>query len=179
MRAVMLEVDERLIAERQRLGLDKRDEMWEGVLHMVPPASRRHQKIETKLLLALSSSADRSGWEIQPETGVFGADDDYKVPDIVVFDEAAASDRGVDGSPKLVIEIRSSGDETMEKIPWYLAHGAGAVLVVDRDSLALELHTPDARTQPDPDGTLFIPGLAVRLRTDGTTLYLDGAPIGL
>lgn len=33
----MLEVPEGLLAERARLGHDRFDEMWEGVLHMVPP----------------------------------------------------------------------------------------------------------------------------------------------
>ncbi|MBA3983821.1 MAG: hypothetical protein H0X61_09880 [Acidimicrobiia bacterium] len=36
MRAVMLDVPVALLAERQRLGHDLFDEMWEGELHMVP-----------------------------------------------------------------------------------------------------------------------------------------------
>ena len=41
MRAVMLDVPESLLDERRRLGLDVFDEVWEGVLHMVPPPSDR------------------------------------------------------------------------------------------------------------------------------------------
>jgi hypothetical protein len=41
MRAVVLEMDERALNERERLGLDRRDEMREGVLHLVPPPSER------------------------------------------------------------------------------------------------------------------------------------------
>jgi hypothetical protein len=33
----MLEVPQAMLDERQRLGLDGRDEMWDGELHMVPP----------------------------------------------------------------------------------------------------------------------------------------------
>ena len=177
MRAVMLEVDERLIAERHRLGLDKRDEMWEGVLHMVPPASRRHQTIEFRLAKALDESVRARGLQILAGTGAFAADDDYKVPDIVVFDEEAASERGVDGAPKLVIEIRSPGDETMDKVPWYLAQGAGAVLVVDRDSLELTLVT--ASGQVGPGVEVVLPGLDVTLRSDGSTLFVDGEALDL
>ena len=36
MRAVLLEVPEAMLDERRRLGHDGRDEMWDGVLHMVP-----------------------------------------------------------------------------------------------------------------------------------------------
>jgi hypothetical protein len=38
----MLDVPAALLAERQRLGLDLFDEMWEGELHMVPPPSAEH-----------------------------------------------------------------------------------------------------------------------------------------
>jgi len=34
-RVVFLEAPEQLLAERRRLGLDGRDEMWEGELHRV------------------------------------------------------------------------------------------------------------------------------------------------
>jgi hypothetical protein len=35
----MLDVPGSLLDERRRLGLDVVDEVWEGVLHMVPPPS--------------------------------------------------------------------------------------------------------------------------------------------
>lgn len=36
-----MEVPEAMLAERRRLGLDRRDEMWNRVLHMVPPPGGR------------------------------------------------------------------------------------------------------------------------------------------
>ncbi|MGI9120683.1 MAG: hypothetical protein ACR2G7_11290 [Acidimicrobiales bacterium] len=42
MRAVLLEAPQSLLEERRRLGLDIFDEMWEGVLHMVPPPGGPH-----------------------------------------------------------------------------------------------------------------------------------------
>ena len=139
MRAVLLEVDEKMLAERQRLGHDKWDEMWEGVLHMVPSASERHQSLKAELVVALRPAARRHGWKVTTDTGVFASDDDYRVPDLVVYAKEAASQRGVEGAPELVIEVRSPHDETYEKVPWYQARGAKAVLVIDRDTLALQL----------------------------------------
>jgi len=105
MRAVVLHMDERSLAERHRLGLDKRDEMWKGVLHVVPPASERHQSIEHELQVSLRPAARRRGLRTRAEVGVFAAADDYRVPDVVLYSEEARSERGVDGAPALVIEV--------------------------------------------------------------------------
>lgn len=181
MRAVVLEVDQRMLAERARLGIDKKDEMWEGVLHMVPPASERHQALEAELVVALRPAARRHGWRVRTDTGVFASDSDYRVPDVVVFSPEAASERGVDGAPEVVIEIRSPGDESYEKVPWYLGRGARAVLIVDRDSLALDLRTADGKAEPAEDGSLVLGplGVSIALAPSGTTLVLDGAELEL
>lgn len=179
MRALILDVDERMIAERRRLGLDGRDEMWKGVLHVVPPPKWRHQRLESELLLALAHSVKRRGWIINPESGVFVGTDDYRVPDLVVVDRTAVCDRGVDGKPKLVIEIRSPGDETDDKVPWYLARGAAAVLVVDRDSLALELYTAEGRRQAGHAEALDVEVLGITVAHEGETLRVDGVLLDL
>jgi len=179
MRAVVLEVDERMIAERHRLGQDKRDEMWKGVLHMVPPASRRHQKLETALWAVLIPAAKAHGLDLQVETGVFAAADDYRVPDLVAFDETAASERGVDGAPVLVIEIRSPRDESDEKLPWYVERGTKEVLIVDRDSLALDLWRAGRRVAANEDGSLVLETLGVTIMPAGDTLLVDGAALDL
>lgn len=180
MRAVVLDMDERSITERHRLGLDKRDEMWKGVLHVVPPASRRHQSIESSLLTALWTAARQRRLRIQVETGVFASDDDYRVPDLVVLAENAGSDRGVDGAPTLVVEIRSPGDETDDKVLWYMQRGAQEVLVVDRDSLALALFGVDGPVPAEPDGTVVLRSLgAVRVGPGHDTLVVDGTPLDL
>jgi Uma2 family endonuclease len=179
MRAVLLEVDERMLAERQRLGHDKWDEMWEGVLHMVPPASQRHQKLEVELAVALRPSARRHGWSVTTDTGVFASDDDYRVPDLVVYSGEAASQRGVDGAPELVIEVRSPYDETYEKVPWYLACGAKAVLVIDRDTLSLQLYVAEGVVEPGADGSIVLEPLGVSVTGSGGTLVVDGQELEL
>src|SRR5947209_14189297 len=139
MRAVMLEVPEHLLEERRRLGHDRRDEMWEGVLHMAPQPLTRHQIIETRLLVALVPPADARGVVaigepnlLRPGTGWA----DYRVPDLVVARPENVSVRGVEGRAELVVEIRSPGDESYEKLPFYAGVGCRGVLSVARDALA-------------------------------------------
>src|SRR5262245_45866015 len=122
-RAVMLEVDPKLLAERARLGLDIRDEMWDGELHIVPQASGPHQRFGTRLAVVLLPLAEARGLEMSYETGLYRLENDYRVPDLMIYRSGHASDRGAEGA-ELVIEIRSPGDETMIKLPWYLAQGS-------------------------------------------------------
>ena len=147
MRAVFLEVDPKLIADRARLGLDKQDEMWDGELHVVPPANGPHQRFGTQLLLELAPLADARGLEITYETGFFRHEKDYRVADLAVHRRSQSSNRGIECA-ELVVEIRSPGDETMVKLPWYLAQGCREVLIVDRDTLDVELYGPAGRIDP-------------------------------
>jgi Uma2 family endonuclease len=175
MRAVILEVDERMLAERRRLGLDRQDEMWEGVLHMVPPPFARHGRLQVGLSAWLLDRCTPLGLLVGVETGVFAADEDYRVPDAVVYAPDAASERGIEGAPLVVVEIRSPGDESDVKVPWYLGRGAGSVVVVDRDTFAVEVFTADGRAEPDPDGLTPLAGLGVRLgpAADGDGLIVE------
>lgn len=170
-RAVMLDVPSRLLAERRRLGLDLFDEMWEGELHMGPPPSEEHQRIGGRLHAALLGAADTAGLHVRYETGVFDpanpADESYRTPDLVVFDEAARSTRGVEGRALLVVEIRSPGDETFDKLPFYERMGVAEMLVIDRDSKAVRrwLRTDDglAEVGPDSAGSHQLTALPVTL----------------
>jgi len=175
MRAVILEVDERMLAERRRLGLDHLDEMWEGVLHVVPQPTSRHQIIATALAHHLFDAAERRGLLVATEISVFAGDADYRVPDVSVFPVSARSPRGVDGPPLLVVEVRSPNDESYDKVAWYLARGAGSVVVVDQATFSVEVFTAEGEGRPDPDGLVAIAGLDVRLgpSADGAALVVE------
>ena len=140
MRAVMLEVPPHLLEERRRLGVDRWDEMWEGVLHMVPPPAERHQSLGSAVVAVLHRLARARGLKLAYEIGLFAADDDYRVPDIGVYRPDQASDRGLEDAAELVIELVSPGDESRVKLPWYAAHGVREIVLVDRDTLAVELY---------------------------------------
>jgi Uma2 family endonuclease len=75
------------------------------------------------LIAVFVRSAKRRGLVASYETGLFAADDDYRVPDIVVSRPVNRSHRGVDDTAELVVELRSPGDESYEKLPWYAARG--------------------------------------------------------
>jgi Uma2 family endonuclease len=160
----MLEVDPELLAERARLGLDIRDEMWDGELHIVPQASGPHQRFGTRLAFALTPLVRARELEISYETGLYRVENDYRVPDLMIYRPDRASERGAEGA-ELVVEIRSPGDETMVKLPWYLAQGCREVLIIDRDSLAVELHDAAGRRDTARSDVL---GCTFVTRDDGT-----------
>jgi len=167
----MLEVDPHLLAERARLGLDGSDEMWDGELHMVPPASGPHQRFGFHLALVVHRLADERGLLMSQETGFFRATEDYRVPDWAVYRPDQASERGAEGA-ELVLEIRSPRDESMVKIPWYLAQGCREVLIIDRDTLDVELHVAAGRldiARSEVLGCTFttVAGPGVRVVWDG------------
>jgi Uma2 family endonuclease len=95
--------------------------------------------------------------------GMYGAANDYRVPDVVIYPPEALAERGLDGAPLVVFEIRSPNDESYEKLPWYLARGTGAVVIIDPPRLSVEAFTTDGQVDPDADGLVPIPGLGVRL----------------
>lgn len=158
MKAVLLDVPPELLEERRRRGADKVDEMWDGVVHMVPPASALHQRVGVRLLQLLAPLADARGLVAFYETGLFRAGTDYRVPDQLYVRPELVSDRGVEGPADLVVEIRSPDDETYDKINWYAALGVDELLVVHPGERRAELlrRTDDrlAAVPPDADGTV-------------------------
>ena len=138
MKAVLLEIPEPMqqwMVERARLGHDQFDEMWDGVLHMVPPPSAGHQLRGSRLIEIIGPLARERGWHAAYETGVFRPqrDDDYRQPDIAIWEPEAGSARGVEGRAELVIEIRSPNDESWEKLPFFAEMGIPEVLIIEGD----------------------------------------------
>lgn len=115
---------------RRRSGLDRLDEVWEGVLHMVPAPSGEHADITQQLAVALDGAARAAG--LFPTMGEFNlgdSEDDFRVPDGGVH---RSRPRGTwFPTAALVAEIVSPGDETWEKLPFYAVHRVDEVLIVD------------------------------------------------
>lgn len=169
----MLEVPAALLEERRRTGADLRDEVWEGLLHMVPPPSEKHQRFHGDLFVVLTPLARSRGLLPYFETGLFRSADDYRVPDQTYARPDQISERGVDGGAVLVVEILSPGDETYDKLDWYAGTGVDTVLVIDPVTKVFEIFVrQDGRmvlsTEP------HIPGLGVKPATvDGPRLRLS------
>lgn len=133
MRAVLVNASERMPAERAALGLDKLDERWEGEWHFVNPPKLWHAELSTDLLFVLVPLARACGLRPYGDaTGVFAGDQDWRVPDQAYAHPEDRRDEGL-ASAELVVEIRSSGDETYRKLPFYAGRGVGEVLVVHED----------------------------------------------
>jgi len=141
MRVVMLDVPDSLLAERRSLGHDRFDEMWEGVLHMVPPPTLGHQGLGAELLAVWFPLAKAAGIRIFYEAGLFDPDvadfSSYRQPDLCIAEPAVTSKRGIEGAAHLAVEIRSPNDESFEKLPFYERVGVREVLIVDQPDAAL------------------------------------------
>ncbi len=132
---------ERLIAERQALGLDDHDECWDGVYVMPPAPSSDHQRAVFKLARVLSACRPTRRDQVIPGVNISPEADDwernYRVPDIaVVLAGNPLVDHGsyIHGGPDLVVEMRSRGDDSYRKLDFYTALGVREVLVVERDT---------------------------------------------
>ena len=186
MRGVLVEVPESLLAERRRLGVDRFDEMWGGELHMVLPPSNEHQRIGRDIVLVLAPLAEEAGLSLLYEAGLFDPSaeghSEYRVPDLVVFGESQASTRGVEGGAALAVEIRSPGDETFEKLPFYGRVGVEEVLVIDRDTKAVRHWSRVGGGLVEDDGPdsgwVRLGCLPVRLRSEDGRLVVEG-PFGI
>lgn len=168
MKAVLVDVPPALLEERRRIGADKADEMWDGVLHMVPPASALHQRVGARLFRLLAPLAEARGLVAFYETGLFRADNDYRVPDQLYVRPELVSDRGVEGPADLLVEIRSPSDEIYDKIDWYAALGVRELLIVHPGERRVELlrGTEDRLVVmvPDADGAVRSDVLEVEFR---------------
>jgi len=170
-RAVMAPVPESFLAERRRTGADRRDEMWEGVLHMVPPASGPHQRLNAAICEVFGPLARPKGLVPHVEAGVFRAADDYRVPDQCYARSDQLSQRGVEGAV-LVVELLSPGDETYDTLDWYAAAGVDEILVVDPDTRAPEVFVRRGGRMV-LSAAAHLPSLGVELEaTDGPALRI-------
>ena len=166
MKIVAAEAPPGLVEERRRMGHDRFDEMWEGVLHMNAVPHREHQY----LALSLGSWLLQH-WNKLPERKVFpernvslpGAwPKDYRIPDLVLtVAERFEYDQGthIEGPPLVCIEIHSPNDEAYEKLDFYARLGVPEVWIIHRDTKAVELFSlTDSGTyqpvEPSSDGWL-------------------------
>jgi Uma2 family endonuclease len=118
-----------LLARRREWGADRWDEVWKGVLHLIPPPSHDHQRLAARLMILLDSYATTAGLELTGEIGIGSDRRDFRVPDLALHRPGAAAHWHPTAA--LVVEIVSPGDTSWEKLPFYAAHHIDEVLIVD------------------------------------------------
>jgi len=140
--------ERRIKAEREASGLDRYDEIWEGVYMMAPIANIEHQHVQSRLVTAIQSAIGLDGPEyVQAGANVSDRDDgwlqNYRIPDVVVvLPGSVAHDCGIHwcGGPDFCAEIASPGDRSRDKLDFYAAIGVREFLLVDRDPWNLALY---------------------------------------
>jgi len=180
MKAVILDMPQEWLDERHRLDLDRQDEMWDGVLHMVPPASSWHNNLGFRLAAAFSPMAEQRGLLGFVEPGVFDpaieAMTSYRVPDLGFARPEHVTTRGIEGRAVLVVEILSIWDESYEKLPFYRQVGVEELLYVNQTTRAFEVRRPDGDgwvvAGADADGWVGLSSFEVSLRPVGHRLQI-------
>lgn len=140
MDALWLDIPEEILEERRRLGHDKKDECWDGVIHMVPPPSAIHDRFTLDLAVALDAIAKRRGWRAWT-AGVYEPDTDksWRVPDISLARPEQVSTRGLEGA-ELAVEVLSPHDESRKKFGFYARVGVRELWLIDPATRATELY---------------------------------------
>lgn len=120
---------EELLERRRRWGVDRHDEVWEGVLHMSPEPSRAHLDVQQQLAVILDGLARAAA--LVPGIGAFnlGTEDEYRAPDGGLFRDRSTATWNPTAA--LALEIVSPGDETWDKLPFYAVHHVDELLIVD------------------------------------------------
>lgn len=76
------------VLHRSRLGLDLRDEEWDGVYHVTPAPSLEQQRLQTALIRVLGDLVERHNLgTLVGEVNVWRSSTprrDYRIPDLVV-----------------------------------------------------------------------------------------------
>jgi Uma2 family endonuclease len=175
MRAVFAKVPDGLLESRRRAGLDRWDEMWEGVLHMAPMPNPWHQELEGELETWL-----RLHWgrpiraKVLHQINLAAPGEwpsNYRIPDLLLLTrERFHIDKGdyFEGAPNVAVEIHSPDDESYEKLEFYAELRVPEVWIIDRDTGTPEIFTlvGDAyqARQPGADGWIASPATGVEMR---------------
>ena len=168
-----------LISQRQAAGIDRYDEVWEGIYIMSPIADNERQSLATELSGSLVTVID---WKSLGRT-LAGANvsdrqanwmTNYRIPDVLVFlNETGSKDCGTHwfGVPDFAVELVSPGDRTLEKLVFYAAVGTRELLVIDRAPWQLTLYRLNNSKKLVP--------VAVSSRSQAATIRSDVLPICL
>ena len=170
MRALLVAPDHEWLEERRRRGIDRQDEVWDGVLHVPPAPDTEHQRLEGRLDRVLAPLAEARGLECFSNLSILDPRDhkkNYRTPDVMVVDPKRLIRRGTEGPVELAIEILSPDDESREKLPYYAARGVQELWLVDPETRAFEVYTLRGAAYfaivADASGVVRAPALGLEL----------------
>ncbi len=160
------------LEQRRRQGNDRFDEVWDGVLHVVPPPSSQHQAFESELEAVLRPIAKARGCSVFHNMGVYdptAGEKNFRIPDLVVVDPKFVSPRGIEGRAELAVELLSPDDESHDKLPFYASCGIPELWMIDPITRDVEIYilrkTTYATIAWNRQGALAAPKLDLELQT--------------
>jgi Uma2 family endonuclease len=121
--------------------------------------SRKHALLQSRLTSFISRRRRSWGVEVYTELRIRARQGWYPIPDVCVYEEPPPSAEVPTTLPLLWIEILSPDDRMLDvwaKAEELIACGCPNVWIIDPDSLASELWTPDGK-QAVKDRVLRIP----------------------
>ncbi len=101
-----------LIERRRRLGQDRCDEMWEGVLHMNPAPSYEHQRISQQRAELIGPLARDAG--LEPVVGGLniGIAENHRLPDASLHEPGTAGSQTIEAAENIAVNMTA-----MQRIP--------------------------------------------------------------
>lgn len=143
-------IAEQFRRDRAASGADKYDEVWDGVLVVMPLPNDEHQEIVAGLVVLMaalfgppSRNPNRCRPGINLSDRVEGWTSNYREPNYAVYlKDNPAENHGTHwvGGPDFLVEILSPDDVSRDKLPFYAEVGTKEVLIIDRDPWRLELY---------------------------------------
>jgi len=177
---------DQFVAERKAMGLDVRDEVWEGVYVVSAMADLEHQLIVERLSTILGILVDWTGRGLvfagcNVSDRDLGWKQNYRIPDIAVFLKEGAGvlhRNHAEGGPDFLVEVLSDDDPSPRKLSFYFANGVREALFVHRDpSWKLELYRSEEGS-PHLVETVFPDGEEIRCEVVPVALRLVADPEG-
>lgn len=137
-----------LMRRRRAWGVDRYDEVWDGVYIMNAMPNNQHQDFVSRLTYICQYLVVDAGLgRVHPGCNVTDRTvkwrQNYRCPDVAVFlNGTKAIDKGSHwlGGPDFAIEIISPRDRSREKLDFYAKVATRELLIVDRDPWSLELY---------------------------------------
>ncbi|MDB5306330.1 MAG: hypothetical protein JWO38_532 [Gemmataceae bacterium] len=134
--------------DREKHGLDRWDEVWDGVLVVPPAPDNEQRRLVLEFAIAFVEATDRGrGDQVLPGANVSdreeGWTENYRIPDVLVrLAGGRAKDCGTHwvGGPDVAVEIPSPGEDPRQKLDFYSKVGTREVLIVEREPWAIELY---------------------------------------
>jgi Uma2 family endonuclease len=170
MRVLMLQPDRAWLDDRRRRGLDRKDEVWDGVLHVAPAPTTSHQMMTTDLVEVIGPLARLRGLRPMVESAILDPRDhdrNYRIPDLLVVAPQHLIERGTEGPVAIVIEVLSPNDESRDKFDFYAERGVGEIWIIDPQTRETEVYVLRGRkyfaSLPDANHLVHAPALDLQL----------------